>query len=191
MKQITDKLNDIAKAIDENVELPTTDLIIDSLDAITTAFGGTPNDSKLIVDKLDAIRGVAHGGVTPTGNIEITENTPEGEPLDVSQYATATVNVSGGGGDFTTAEVTITTGEGTTGTLLFPIIYDSVEYSMCQALGNDSTGTNTYTMPLYKGEADIMIAVASPPTISVTGDAEYVSADGYIMVTGDCTITLS
>lgn len=32
----------------------------------------------------------------PSGNIEITENTAE--PLDISQYATATVNVSGGGG---------------------------------------------------------------------------------------------
>ena len=36
------------------------------------------------------------GGTTPTGNIAITENTVE--PLDISQYATATVNVSGGGG---------------------------------------------------------------------------------------------
>lgn len=36
--------------------------------------------------------------IVPTGNIEITENTPEGEPLNISQYATATVNVSGGGG---------------------------------------------------------------------------------------------
>ena len=36
-------------------------------------------------------------GIIPSGNIEITENTAEGEPLDISQYATATVNVSGGG----------------------------------------------------------------------------------------------
>lgn len=34
-------------------------------------------------------------GSAPSGNIEITENTAEGEPLDISQYATATVNVSG------------------------------------------------------------------------------------------------
>lgn len=37
-------------------------------------------------------------GAAPSGNIAITENTTEGEPLDVSQYATATVNVAGGGG---------------------------------------------------------------------------------------------
>lgn len=35
--------------------------------------------------------------IIPSGNIEITENTAEGEPLDISQYATATVNVAGGG----------------------------------------------------------------------------------------------
>lgn len=36
-------------------------------------------------------------GSAPSGNIAITENTAEGEPLNVSQYATATVNVAGGG----------------------------------------------------------------------------------------------
>lgn len=62
MKQIVDKLNKIAKAIDENVELSDRDLIIDSLDSITKAFGGTPNESNLIVDKLEDIAGVASGG---------------------------------------------------------------------------------------------------------------------------------
>ena len=31
--------------------------------------------------------------ITPTGNIEITGNTAQGETIDVSQYATATVDV--------------------------------------------------------------------------------------------------
>ena len=62
MKQIVDKLNDIAKAIDPNVTIPSTNLITDSLDAITKAYGGTPSDSDLIVDKLEDIAGVAHGG---------------------------------------------------------------------------------------------------------------------------------
>ena len=62
MKQIVDQLNKIAKKIDENVDIPNTDIITDSLDAITTALGGTPNDSNLIVDKLEDIAGVAHGG---------------------------------------------------------------------------------------------------------------------------------
>ena len=93
MKQIVDKLNKIAKKIDESVEIPQTDLIIDSLDAITKAYGGTPNDSNLIVDKLEDIYNNIGSGVS--GNIEITEN---GENINVAPYATATVNVSGGSG---------------------------------------------------------------------------------------------
>ena len=78
MKQITDKLNKIAQAIDESVELPTTDLIIDSLDAITKAYGGTPNDSNLIVDKLEAIAGVAHGGDSiPKCTVTFNNDIPE------------------------------------------------------------------------------------------------------------------
>lgn len=45
-------------------------------------------------------------GAAPSGNIAITENTVEGESLDIAQYATATVNVSGGGG-FPTLTATI------------------------------------------------------------------------------------
>ena len=89
MKQIVDKLNKIAKKINENVELSDRDLIIDSLDSITKAYGGTPNDSTLIVDKLDDI----YNNIEPavSGNIEITEN---GENINVAPFATATVNVS-------------------------------------------------------------------------------------------------
>lgn len=108
MKQIVDKLNKIAKKIDESVEIPQTDLIIDSLDAITKAYGGTPNDSNLIVDKLEDI----YNNVSPavSGNIEITEN---GENINVAPYATATVNVSGGGGSgqYTVLATTTVTSE--------------------------------------------------------------------------------
>lgn len=62
MKQIVDKLNKIAKAIDSDVTISNRKLIIDSLDSITKAFGGTPNNSKLIVDKLDDIANNVHGG---------------------------------------------------------------------------------------------------------------------------------
>ena len=101
MKQIVDKLNKIAKKINENVELSDRDLIIDSLDSITKAYGGTPNDSNLIVDKLEDI----YNNISPavSGNIEITEN---GENINVAPYATATVNVAGGN-DFKYCEVTI------------------------------------------------------------------------------------
>lgn len=91
MKQIVDKLNKIAKAIDSDVTISNRKLIIDSLDSITKAFGGTPNDSHLIVDKLDAIAEVAHGGgEEPSGTITITQN---GSNIDVAQYRKANVFV--------------------------------------------------------------------------------------------------
>lgn len=65
MKQIVDKLNKIAKAIDENTTIPKRKLIIDSLDAITKALQGTIVNSHLIVDKLDRIAKAVkdyHGG---------------------------------------------------------------------------------------------------------------------------------
>lgn len=45
--------------------------------------------------------------IVPTGNIEITENTAEGETLNIAQYATATVNVSGGGGGLNLLHTTL------------------------------------------------------------------------------------
>lgn len=177
MKQIVDKLNKIAKAIDESVELPTTDLIIDSLDAITTAYGGTPNDSNLIVDKLDAIAEVAHGGITPTGTITITENTEPGSPLDIAQYRYADVSVSGGSEPIILNETTITPEEmqglyiGSTGvnidTLLFPsidVIYNGTSYTMSYDnvfgygdydFDNDMPDFTNY--PLYIGSNGMVI----------------------------------
>ena len=62
MKQIVDKLNKIARAINSNIRIPNKKLIISSLDAITLALGGTPNNSHLIVDKLDDIaKNISHG----------------------------------------------------------------------------------------------------------------------------------
>lgn len=43
-------------------------------------------------------KGEGGGGTTPTGTINITENTEPGSPLDIAQYRYADVNVSGGGG---------------------------------------------------------------------------------------------
>lgn len=66
-------------------DIDTTDLTVDSIaiDGDTTY-------------KWDGTQWVASGGgVTPTGTIEITEN----GTVDVTQYASANVNVSGGGGD--------------------------------------------------------------------------------------------
>ena len=191
MKQIVDKLNKIAKKIDESVEIPQTDLIIDSLDAITKAYGGTPNDSNLIVDKLDDIAGVAHSGITPSGNIAITENTAEGEPLNVSQYATATVNVSGGGdSDFTTAQITIISNTMVEAVKGF-VVYDEEGFENIAFYGTLSTGTDELTVPLYKGTAIWETLPQQDQYITVSGNITKDSNDGVLIITGDGTITYS
>ena len=181
MKQIVDKLNKIAKAIDENVELPTTDLIIDSLDAIITAYGGTPNESNLIVDKLEDIAEVAHGGVTPTGNIEITENTPEGEPLDISQYATATVNVSGGGANFIDLSVTVTPApEMPNG---YSIVYNQLRTSPYVSNVNEYSEDNLTTEKVF---SDICINYFEGTETYYTTVAAFDSDETYTPYVIDC-----
>ena len=97
MKQITDSLNDIAVAINPEVELPQSKLIVDSLDAITKAYGGTPTQSNLIVDKLDDIAQVATvgssepGTIIPAGTLRVEQN---GDNIDVAEYAHLQVAVS-------------------------------------------------------------------------------------------------
>ena len=94
MKQIVDKLNKIAKAVDENVEIPATDLITDSLDAITDAFGGTKTDSKLIVDKLDDIANCVHGGGGSSITLESLSVTSNGHHVAPSGVAYDEVDVN-------------------------------------------------------------------------------------------------
>lgn len=93
----------------------------------------------------------AEGGSTPTGTIKITEN---GEGIDVSQYALADVNVSGGGGmaiptfsinnssaawscDMTLTEIetSISTNGGNTGTIPCKCItFDNMDWKLVSAI---------------------------------------------------------
>ena len=100
MKQIVEQLNKIAKKIDANVDIPDSDLIIDSLDAITKAYGGTPNDSNLIVDKLEDIAGVASKGggggsseiaLIPEQTVSL-EPYGEGTPLGIAELTGVTID---------------------------------------------------------------------------------------------------
>ena len=194
MKQIVDKLNKIALAIDENVEVPTSDLIIDSLDAITTAFGGTPNDSNLIVDKLEDIAGVAHSGITPTGNIEITENTAEGVPLDIAQYATATVNVAGGD-SVSTATIALTHSAGVNNIVLSAPYVDTENNYIALSLGLNAGNTKTVDYLYVTGYAGGLEIVADNPIhLEVTGDLtvnDNDTTEPYVEYEGDGTIVFT
>lgn len=140
-----------------------------------------------------ALAQYASGMVKPEGTIAITEN---GEGIDVAQYATADVSVSGGGGssDLTTAHVTVMAGtvsetfeadafnvctfletEGTAASVTAPI------------MGDDPVESLEFDAILYKGAA--ALSTYLPVASTSGGITDY--GDGHFFVTGDCTITLS
>ena len=133
--------------------------------------------------------GLSNGGEFEIKELTATENKVYETPGEV--YNKVTVNVEGGGGssDFSTAEVTIITASGKANTIIFPFVYDG-EYSAVGATFNNE-GTHTFTVPLYKGEGDATIASIEEINISVTGNIEYVEADGIFIITGDGSITIS
>ena len=121
--------------------------------------------------------------IIPTGKITITEN---GTDIDVSTYATADVNVEGGGGssDFSTAEVTISGLTSAGGYFIAPYIYyDGEEYLS----RGDTTVDGTYQIILYKGNA--FVYVDTEGSVAYDGNIEEISEG--LLVTGDGTITIS
>ena len=82
--------------------------------------------------------GTGNGTLTyirPQGNLAITQNTASGSTLDVAQYATATVNVSGGGMNCPTFSATFDSSTGT-----FSNVTCDKTYAECVQLWNGGMG---------------------------------------------------
>ena len=133
---------------------------------------------------------VPNGEVVPTGTIEITEN---GEGIDVSEYAYADVNVSGGG-DLSTAEVTLVVADGHSsfglncdsgdgGGYIGNFLTDG-EFFEYSYVGSD-TSPKTFKL-VYVGDS-INVTAYSVVT-SATGAVTYEDS-GIVTISGDCTIT--
>ena len=126
---------------------------------------------------------------SPTGKITITEN---GTGINVAQYATADVNVEGGGGssDFSTAEVIVVRGTPSPDAGVItdvPMIKNNILTVF--ALDGSSPVPVISTVVLYKGR---LVLDANPDTfISATGSASYDSDNEKLTILGDCTLTLS
>lgn len=127
--------------------------------------------------------GLSNGGQFEIKELTATENKVYQKDGEV--YNKVTVNVEGGGGgDFSTAEVTITnTAENSYIYLTYGAFVEDgelfTEYSV-------ATGTSTATLVLYKGSQLILISADS--ITSTTGDITGDLIDGFT-ITGDCTIT--
>ena len=97
-------------------------------------------------------KGEGGGGTTPTGTINITENTEPGSPLDIAQYRYADVNVAGGGGGENVhyCDVTIITSE----TIQLEGTY-SITNGVLAQIG-DATNTIELFSPYVGNNGDVM-----------------------------------
>lgn len=133
----------------------------------------------------------APGGVTPTGTLQITEN----DTYDVTNYASAEVNVSGGSSDFSTATITLNPVSGSAPSkFVISMVYDEEGFAgvICyDSYPNTGSTAMEISIPLYKGGAFITIHALEESSYTVTGDATIVTGEGMISVTGACTISFS
>ena len=137
---------------------------------------------------LDSLKVNGSEIVTPSGKITITEN---GTDIDIAQYALADVNVEGGGGggDFSTAEVTIINTSEKEFILEFPNLYEDVMYSFLDSADIDGSAI---TVALYKGECQVGFVseyLTSDFNIAVTGNIEM--GEDLPVIKGNGTITIS
>ena len=119
---------------------------------------------------------------------EVQDLTVNGEPAG-----------GGGGGDFSTAQVTI---DNSNNQGSYPPIYGSIIDSYNQGgfppTLIDCTGgkiapydpIQTYTIILYKGKAKLSVDVLSGENITISGNVTDLGRDTYL-ITGDGTITIT
>ena len=101
----------------------------------------------------------------------------------------------GGSSDFSTAEVTLIGKEGSiTGDVYLPITQDAGDGMPDMAYFRASFVVNeqhTFNAIMYKGSTVGLIANAvGHPIDSIVGNAQDMG-NGYLLITGDCTITIS
>lgn len=129
--------------------------------------------------------GLSPGGQLTLKTLTATENKTYSE--EGTAYTSVTVNVEGGGGgDLTVANVTVTVIGQHYADLMGSCCYtEDDEYYSSAFLDQEVN-----KVILYKGNAMVFVNNLEG-TISVSGNAVYDESSETIMVTGDCTITIS
>lgn len=126
--------------------------------------------------------------IVPTGNIEITENTAEGEPLDISQYATATVNVSGGGSEVLKTQFTVVNENDETANVPSTIML----YGYCVNMHDFSDVAPNRLLTNLDEDGNFVIQLSTllptvPANTTLTFDLFYVKT---LMLESDCAIEI-
>lgn len=105
---------------------------------------------------------------------------------------------SGGGGssDFSTAEVIVVKNYENAFTIHTPIAMDNDEMpASLPDIDSSNIGNRTiFRVILYKGNAVMLIdgfSLGAEPTITTSGNIQYIEIAHIYTITGDCTITIS
>lgn len=121
----------------------------------------------------------------------IIEADPTGEVTSCRNVINGVEYVGGGGGesDLSFAEVTITNNSSFATTIYIPIANELTETPFdpaCMANAYTLSGeTKTFRAILYKGK----LMLTANPSFSVSGNADIQM--GQLIITGDCSITIS
>ena len=169
----------VAGHVNANLRLNEKRLVSIDLTSNEEAEGCTINGT--VKDLLnDKVYGIGSG---VSGNIEITEN---GENINVAPYATATVNVSGGGG-FPTCEITLVPQAGGS-------TFDGYNASETRNLCLDANGKLVPNIANYQTNLvvyGLYLAVGGGTTIAYNNLNPYPSeADALASVTNKVNITV-
>ena len=111
------------------------------------------------------------------------------EKLNHMEQGIANGCEGGGSSDFRTAQVTFVNNTSDPISSIYVCVYDA-PFSAAVAGNVFSTGSVDYNVPLYKGVCYWAVTDSSV-NVSVSGDVEWDSENGGLLITGDCTITIS